>query len=111
MKILIISDVHGNLEALEAVLEKNRDSCQEIWCLGDLAGYGPDPNGCVEILRDCKAFSVLGNHDWAAATGKGWDLFSPIARTMIEWTAGQLLEERLHPGPRQPCRTDLALHH
>jgi predicted phosphodiesterase len=90
MKILIISDVHGNLEALEAILAATRGTFEELWGLGDFVGYGPDPNGCIDLLREHNVIGVMGNHDLGASRGESWDFFSPVARTMIEWTAGEL---------------------
>ncbi len=68
MHTLILSDIHANATALEAVL-KDAPEYQQVWCLGDIVGYGPDPNTCVDILRDLPNLTcILGNHD-AAITG------------------------------------------
>jgi len=65
VKLGILSDIHGNLEALEAVLDVLRDSGAERYvCCGDIVGYGPDPNGCVEIIRGLGCICVAGNHDY-----------------------------------------------
>lgn len=90
MKVLIVSDVHGNLEALETVLAETEGRYDELWCLGDVVGYGPDPNACIELLREKNVVSVMGNHDLGASRREKWDLFSPVARRMIEWTAEEL---------------------
>ena len=68
MRSLILADVHANLEALNAVLADARDrgGFDEIWCLGDTVGYGPDPNACLELLRRHHLVMVAGNHDFAA---------------------------------------------
>ncbi len=66
MRILIISDIHANLTALEAVLAEAGE-IDAAWCLGDLVGYGPDPNECVEVVRNLPNLECLiGNHDAAA---------------------------------------------
>ena len=65
MRVLVISDVHANYTALEAVL-KDAGQVDETWCLGDLVGYGPDPNAVVEEARDIANLTcILGNHDMA----------------------------------------------
>ncbi len=66
MRIAIISDIHGNLAALEAVLKDIASrNCDKIYCLGDVIGYGPNPNECLEVVRTLDA-CVLGNHDYGA---------------------------------------------
>lgn len=62
----IISDIHGNKEALEAVLRDiATQGVDEVWCLGDVVGYGPDPRDCLELVRKNCALCLMGNHDWA----------------------------------------------
>jgi len=87
MRYAIISDVHANLEALEAVL-KHIDSLavDKILCLGDVVGYGANPNECTEIIRNRAAITLLGNHDHAATGGTSIDWFNPHARAAILWT-------------------------
>ena len=89
MRYAVISDVHGNAEALRAVLAlvAAEDS---VLCLGDIVGYGPDPNTCVALVRQRGALMVLGNHDVAAIDGHGVASFNPAARAAIEWTQGVL---------------------
>lgn len=85
MRIAVLSDIHSNLVALEAVLAAV-GSVDAVWVLGDSVGYGPEPDGVVERLVDVGAVAVAGNHD-AAAVGTadlGW--FNPDARAAIEWT-------------------------
>lgn len=91
MRIALISDVHSNLVALEAVLaDAEEGGVEAVWNLGDTVGYGPDPNGVVARLAAAGAVSVLGNHD-AAATGIiGTELFNPLAAAASEWTRSQL---------------------
>lgn len=86
MRILVISDIHANLTALNAVLS-SAGRYDAVWCLGDIVGYGPDPNSCVEVVRSLpKLVCVLGNHD-AAVIGETETLsFNPEARIAIEWT-------------------------
>lgn len=68
MRIAVLADIHSNQEALEAVLEEVK-SAEEIWCLGDIVGYGPNPNECCEIIKERARYCILGNHD-AGALGK-----------------------------------------
>lgn len=89
MRYLIISDVHANLAALEAVLADAPDF-DEIWCLGDLVGYGPYPNECIERVREFPHFSLAGNHDWAALGKLDLADFNIIARVANQWTQTQL---------------------
>ena len=66
----IIADIHGNLEALRAVLDDiAAHNVREIYCLGDIVGYGPNPRECVDLIIDCSV-AVLGNHDLAATGGQ-----------------------------------------
>ena len=78
MKRALISDIHGNLEALEAVLRDINDvSVDEIYCLGDIIGYGPNPCECLDhVIKKCKS-TILGNHDQAALFDP--DGFNPMA--------------------------------
>lgn len=96
MKYAIISDIHGNLEALESVLKdiekKNVDS---ILCLGDVVGYGPNPNECVEIIKDKAEITLAGNHDYAPLGKIDLTYFNPWARSAIEWTSNELKESSI----------------
>lgn len=95
MRVLVLSDIHANLPALETVLaDAARRGYDEVWCLGDLVGYGPDPNACVERLRALGpqlGACLAGNHDYAAL-GKGIDIndFNPEAKRAVLWTRAQL---------------------
>ena len=98
MRYAIFSDIHANLEALEAVLAKIDELVQEepidqIWFLGDLVGYGPDPNECILKLRERTDVIIAGNHDWAAVGKIDLEDFSAAARISAEWTTEQLTEE------------------
>jgi len=89
----LISDIHGNLEALEAVLAELKD-VDAFLCMGDLVGYGADPNACVERIRALpKLICVAGNHDLAAIGGYDPSWFNPFALRAIQWTAEQLSQE------------------
>ena len=90
MKILVISDIHANLNALEAVIEAAGEF-DALWCLGDLVGYGPDPNECIEYVRaQVNPVCVLGNHDAATLDRIPPESFNPEARQAIEWTCRKL---------------------
>lgn len=90
MKILILSDVHGNRFGLEAVLNAARDQYDEVLCLGDVVGYGAHPNECCEILLDIEAQCLSGNHDAAALGLINTDWFNDIAARAIAWTRQEL---------------------
>lgn len=92
MKILVISDIHANLTALEAVLS-NVGEIDAVWCLGDLVGYGPDPNDCIERVREFPNLAcTIGNHDAACLNRIDPDTFNPEARLAIHWTQNELTE-------------------
>ena len=98
MRYAIFTDIHANLEALEAVLAKidelaAQQPIDQIWFLGDLVGYGPDPNECIVRLRERTDVIIAGNHDWAAVGKIDLEEFSPAARISAEWTAETLTEE------------------
>jgi len=85
MRILVISDLHANLTALEAVLA-DAGSVDATWCLGDVVGYGPDPNEVVERLRDLPDLScILGNHDVAVLGQMDYAVFNTEARKSLLW--------------------------
>jgi diadenosine tetraphosphatase ApaH/serine/threonine PP2A family protein phosphatase len=85
MRIAVLSDVHANLIALDAVLS-DAGTVDAIWHLGDVVGYGPDPDGVVARLVSIGATGVRGNHDAAACGGSEIEWFNPDARRAIEWT-------------------------
>jgi len=93
MRILIISDIHANLNALESVI-KNAGQVDAVWCLGDLVGYGPDPNECIHLVQSLPNLICLpGNHD-AAAIGQIDDqVFNNEARISIQWLKSALTRE------------------
>ncbi len=91
MRYGIVADIHANLAAFEAVLT-DMGRVDSLWCLGDLVGYGPDPNECVELLRRHDHLCVMGNHDVAAIGRLDTSNFNPDAAWAAHWTAGQLTE-------------------
>jgi diadenosine tetraphosphatase ApaH/serine/threonine PP2A family protein phosphatase len=96
MRYLVLSDVHANLEALEAVLDAAKGEWEQALVLGDLVGYGADPNAVIDRVRALPvAAMVRGNHDKVAAGLAPVDSFNHVARQAIEWTADALTTENL----------------
>lgn len=97
MRALVVADIHSNLTALQAVAGDavRRGGFDAVWCLGDVVGYGPDPNECVAWLRERDARCVAGNHDLACAGAMPVDGFNPWAAAACQWT-----QARLTPGSR-----------
>ena len=89
MRYLIISDIHANQAALSAVLT-DAGSFDFVWCLGDLVGYGPDPNECIDQLRELPSSSLAGKHDWAALGKLDITSFNSDARIASLWTQSEL---------------------
>ena len=94
MRYLVLSDIHSNLEAFQSVLD-DAGPVDEIWCLGDVVGYGPDPNACVELLRTRGHICIAGNHDWATLGKLDLRDFNPDAREANLWNRKQLTPENL----------------
>ena len=92
MRYLIISDIHANYAALEAVLA-DAGPFDKIWCLGDLVGYGPQPNECITRLRKFPLTCLVGNHDWAVIGKLDLRYFNNEARTACVWTRNALTPE------------------
>ncbi len=93
MRYAIMSDIHGNIEALNAVLaDVDAQKVDDVFCLGDLVGYGADPNECVEATRAVAKAVVAGNHDWAAVGRLGLEYFNDAAKKAAEWTGSTLTE-------------------
>jgi predicted phosphodiesterase len=92
MRYAIIADIHANLAAFAAVLKdiEGKGGVDEIWCLGDIVGYGPDPHQCLELLQRYQHVCVAGNHDWAAIGKIDTSYFNPDAALACQWTAKQL---------------------
>ena len=121
MRVAVLSDIHSNLVALDAVLA-HAGSVDAVWHLGDVVGYGPDPDGVVARLIEVGAVGVRGNHDAAAIGGREIEWFNPEARAAAEWTRDTIdattrawlsaLPERhaiermtlVHGSPRDPIR-------
>jgi len=95
MRYLLLSDIHGNLEALEAVLAAvDRGSYDASLVLGDLVGYGPDPNAVIDCVRQLAPLATIrGNHDKVAAGVEDAEGFNAIARSAVSWTAMELSRE------------------
>ena len=124
----IISDIHGNLEALNRVLEYLRENgITDIYCLGDVVGYGPNPNECVELVKDNCKVVLMGNHDYAAIGLANIEYFNEYAKISTYWTQDILTEENLeylkslpftftndryhlvHASPKNPSNWDYVL--
>jgi predicted phosphodiesterase len=96
LRIAVISDIHGNWHALEAVLaDIDREQVGEVWCLGDVVGYGPQPNRCIEETRPRVAICLLGNHDLGVRGEADLAAFSPDAATVARWTMAELEPDNL----------------
>ena len=95
MRVLIVSDIHGNLPALEAVLAdaERRGGFEVVWCLGDTVGYGAQPNECLDRLRQLPLTSLVGNHDLGAIGELSLDEFNDYAAAANRWTGKVLTEE------------------
>lgn len=90
----VISDIHGNLEALRAVMDDMPGEVETVYCLGDVIGYGASPNECCDLVREAGMPLITGNHDLAVAdleTDLAW--FNPVAAAAVEWTRKYLSEE------------------
>ena len=94
MRYAIISDIHANLAAFTAVLEdiEGKGGVDEIWCLGDIVGYGPEPSRCIELLRRRRHVCIAGNHDLGAINKIPLASFNPQAAVACRWTTTQLSE-------------------
>jgi diadenosine tetraphosphatase ApaH/serine/threonine PP2A family protein phosphatase len=87
MRVAVVSDIHGNRQAFEAVLDAIAASdCEEMWCLGDLVGYGADPDACVELAREHAALCLAGNHDLVVRGALPLEEFSRGAALAAQWT-------------------------
>jgi diadenosine tetraphosphatase ApaH/serine/threonine PP2A family protein phosphatase len=88
MRVAIISDIHGNLPALESVLEAiDTAGVEEIWCLGDVVGYGAQPDACTDLVKERSDICLVGNHDLAVLGKLDISAFSSAAATAARWTA------------------------
>jgi predicted phosphodiesterase len=109
LRQLILSDIHSNLEALEKSLALAEGKYDQVLCLGDLVGYGPDPNAVVSLIRSLARTIVRGNHDKACCGLSDAEDFNFLARAATEWTRTQLTQENyefLRNLPTGPIRVD-----
>ncbi len=96
MRAALVSDIHGNRQAVAAVLAAARAAAvDEVWCLGDLVGYGADPDACVELAREHAAICLAGNHDLAVTGALSIAEFSHGAATAVHWTQGVIAAEHV----------------
>lgn len=86
MRYLLLSDIHANLCAFQAVLNDAAGQYDGVWFLGDVVGYGPHPNECIELLSGLRCLGIAGNHDWAVLNKLGTRSFNPEARYVLLWT-------------------------
>jgi predicted phosphodiesterase len=94
MRFAVISDIHGNLEALEAVLADARaEECTHFVCLGDIVGYNANPSECVQLIQELECPVVKGNHDEQAAIAESTEGFNELAEEAIGWTREHLSRE------------------
>ncbi len=112
----IVSDIHANLPAFQAVLHHAEEPgrVDALWCLGDTVGYGPHPNECVALLRKYKNSAVAGNHDLAACGRMGTEEFNEAAASAATWTSDQLspvTRSFLQDLPMVACEDDFTLVH
>ena len=109
MRILVLSDLHSNATALDAVLDAAQDRWDLSVCLGDVVGYGPDPNEVTARLRELGTQTIRGNHDKAVTGLMATDDFNPVAKSAVDWTRAQLKQDNLawlSALPRGPLATD-----
>jgi predicted phosphodiesterase len=115
VRVALISDVHGNLHALDAVLDSIAgDAPDTMWCLGDLVGYGPRPNECCALVAERTELCLIGNHDLGVLGRLDLAEFSPDAAASARWTAEVLNDEArtyLEALEPQAVRDDAALYH
>lgn len=109
MRALIVSDVHSNLEALQSVVQdaESQGGFDEIWSLGDLVGYGPDPAACIDLVQSYENRSVAGNHDLASIGRLSVEAFNAHAAQANRWTAAQLGKEHTDYLDSLPLKLEL----
>jgi len=109
VRYLILSDIHANQTALDAALEAAKGRWDKAVCLGDLVGYGPDPNEVTERIRQISVATIRGNHDKAVAGLSDFEEFNPVARAAVLWTRQQLQSQNLEylkELPKGPIQTN-----
>ncbi|HEY3183553.1 MAG TPA: metallophosphoesterase family protein [Gaiellaceae bacterium] len=115
MRVAVVSDIHANLPALDAVLHAiDEEAPDGIWCLGDVVGYGPHPNECCAAVRERAELCLAGNHDLGVLGSLDLADFSPDAAASARWSAGVLAPEArafLEPLPSLARRDEAQLYH
>lgn len=115
MRFAIISDIHSNLEALQAVIKRiEQEKVERIVCLGDVIGYGASPNECCEIVRNKVDFCLLGNHDAALTGAMDEGMYYQAARHVLHWTREHITDENykwLYSLPYTKVEGDLGFFH
>jgi predicted phosphodiesterase len=115
MRVAVVSDIHGNYHALEAVLADLTDEApDELWCLGDVVGYGPEPNRCCEAIEERATLCLAGNHDLAVIGSLSVEDFNGDAAAAVRWTQTVLSDEArrfLEPLTPAATRNGAALFH
>jgi predicted phosphodiesterase len=117
MRALILSDIHANLEALQAVLAAAEGQWDELWNLGDLVGYGGSPNEVIDLVRPLETLVVRGNHDRVCCGLTSANAFNPAARAAANWTRKELSAEHLAwlrevpKGPLHPMEASVTCVH
>jgi predicted phosphodiesterase len=115
MRVAVVSDIHGNYHALKAVLAELADEGpDEIWCLGDVVGYGPEPNRCCAAIREQASLCLAGNHDLAVIGSLSVEDFNGDAAAAVRWTQKVLSDEArqfLEPLMPAATRNGVALFH
>ncbi len=108
MRYAILSDIHANLEAFQAVLAdiESRGGVDGFWCAGDLVGYGPDPDECVRMVRTGGYRCVAGNHDWATVGKVDISDFNEEAAEAVRWTQREMSESNKEFLSRLPIRLE-----
>ncbi len=111
MRLGIFSDVHANIEALSAVMEAFRaERCDEFYCLGDVVGYGANPNECVDVVRKVAKVTILGNHDAAVAGRMDYSYYYEAARHALDKHSKELTAENHAWLKSLPYKHDLTAH-
>jgi len=108
LRFAVLSDIHGNYEALEAVLQHiDSDDVDRILCLGDIVGYGADPARCIDTVVEREALTVAGNHDWGVVERMSVAYFNADARDSVVWTMKHVGNEHIRYLDELPLETKL----
>jgi diadenosine tetraphosphatase ApaH/serine/threonine PP2A family protein phosphatase len=107
VRYAILSDIHGNLDALQAVLADAATRTDALICLGDVVGYGPEPEPCLELVGERAAALVSGNHEHGVAGLLDLDWFNPLARAVVEWTQARLDDDHRRYLASLPLRAEI----